>query len=670
LCIRSDSPVRTVKKTFLLLALASLLSVSGAAYESCSTSGAIHSDGSMELNFEWDIRAESGYYYPADGDWSLFLSEQAQDIQVVNGEGEEVEYEVRSAEGSYKELSMSNGERISDNEIYTFNVSYDLPRAAAVYEDKLILDRSFFNFCSDENSLKIRIPEQFDVQNRYYSSQSNQILIQDFSQDRLNVKMTSNTIVSPTVNYRSNIFNISSPRVYKDFVLEQVTDADKDLSNLQDYTGLPTPESLRLEYADPESDVLIEGAAGQYSDGEITIPVSRLTETRQQSFDTLIHELVHAYNDRKSSSVSDWWWEEGVAEYVTRRIMQENGYQVSRFYRSETEVNSTFSKCTFQRSFIQDWNPVGISYYSGYCPENAENVIGDGDTLGYAYSRTIIEDMNQKEQGIVSKVQSRMYQLNVTFTEDRNYRNNQINFFASQAADQDFTDYLRRKGLETDKWEESWSSVQNSNQTVRRYESSTRFEVYTPQAQQLDSIYQTFYSGKFNEAENQAYQLESSLEEINQSYSRTIKAYQEQESRIEKLESETGPELFTEHREILNTSVEEMRNQNFQRSLETIQRTEDKINATYTKIERYQDLNSTLSKKIDSANILESLFVGEAQSKLQQSQSSYSNSDLDTAIEQVQEAEEKWQSVGDKVIFTVLGVIIGLILLILLIRRY
>lgn len=387
--------------------------------EDCSVDIEVSQEGFTENTAGFSISPQSGYYYPEGGEWTLGIPIQAENVAVRDGAGDVLDMSISNSTDLFKAVSFENDERVSDVESYRFEISYEMPRGVILYGGSVYMEQYLpVSFCNDDKSVSVDYPVGWSLRNSSIGDERDGpglITSQSTYQDTLRMTFDGDYGYAPLRNYSKGIFNVSVPSVYSEYVLSKVEELDSFNDDIEELMGIETPEGFHVAYLSFDSSKISEEAAGQYYGGKIEIKSTQLSEADLQHLETLTHELVHGYNDRLSSDSPDWWWEEGTAEYISHRTLEQNGYNVTWLRPSERRLNYTFEKCEFERSFISDWSPVdqtGGEYDLYPCSDGTLDVtletgsegresgdssdidpVTDRDLLGYKYSEMIVAEM-------------------------------------------------------------------------------------------------------------------------------------------------------------------------------------------------------------------------------------------------------------------------------------
>jgi hypothetical protein len=633
------------RRKLLVLAAIFAFTFSGSAYQACQSTVRLDSGGGIDYNFQWTVSPGSGYYYPEDSEWGIYISEQAENLQVRDTSGDSLEYDFRNGNGLTRKLSMENDQRIEDEEEYTFNVSYELERGATVFGDRVYLNRNFHTFCPDSNIVFVGYPEEMEVVNisQEYSQGENGVMFQEPESGSIEIEFRAYRELSSRVTWHYRGFDIDAPSMYSEFIESQVSEVNSYQDGLEEKTGVESPGNLTLRFPDPQDSEIMRDSSGEYSDGEIKMSSELLSAPRLDSLETLTHEMVHAHNE-KVRSPSDWWWEEGTAEHVTYSLLEENGYNTSGFRESSSKVEKTFEKCSFDREFIQDWSPVTSKAYQSPTCETQAGMIKDENQLGYAYSRVIIEQLEEKEPGTVYEVQSRLAERNLSFSDETRRRSNQLNFIASQAAEEDLTDFFNQRGITADSWQEPWSRLEEAGSNISKYQAHARHDVFWREEQRLDNMERSFYTGNYTGIQLELERIEESAAEVNESYYPVGEKYANVSLRLDVLESRQDPRFYTEEIQKLNQSRQLILERDFDEAESMLEETSSSIEERNREIQNYREGMTAVDQNIEGHTVMTSVFLDGASERLEESRQAYSRGNLSEARKKLDEARRKEES--------------------------
>ncbi len=631
-----------LNRKFLFVFLPVLLLVPNAALAQtsyCRNYVEIDSDGETEHTILWTVSPGRGYYYPRGGTWGLTIPGGSNQINVTHN-GESLYHEI-DERGRNTWIEMENHKEVDGDENYTFEISYKKPRGLIKYRNTSYFSSFFNTGCSEENKITINFPEKLDLigSTKEYESIEGGVEIKEIKtyEDYEDVELTFETgeKLNELKSFEVENFNITAPETYEDFIYDQAEEVSDWDQYFEDLAGLKSPGRVNLTYLEPNSSEL-DGVWGHYRNGEINIDAGILAGSRLDSLSTLAHETVHAHNSEMYSDPTTWWWEEGVAEYVSYNTLEKNNYNVSAFKRSEETIENTFEHCDIERNFISNW---GRDYsYSISMPIICDfgvdvDVITDRDQLAYQYGRIIIGKLSDKEPDIVSSVHQKMTDKRVKFSRVLNRRNNQINFFASQVTDEDLTSFFHDHGIDAESWKDDWNTINTAKEDIEEYEEDTRHEVFTGILGELNKSYGTFYEGYFDEAADDSdniLETAEDIEHIHESY------LVEVEDRIDELKERYNENLFVESSNHLQEAIESLRDVETRKGEQLIENANETATHREEEILEYKSSEEELENKIESKNILTEPFLLGADSNLQTARELYNEGSLQEAKEEVE----------------------------------
>lgn len=662
--------IKPYRILILLLLLSFLVSLGTA--KSCQNTITIEDTGTTSNQITFTISPDSGYYYPSDGLWAASIPRQAENISVRDGEGDNLEQEVKESKYLNKRLRFWNDERVSDHEEYTFNITYTMPRGVVLYGQSAYFSQiiPFSSSCEDGVSTTVSYPPSWELNSSStdnYEQTADGITFGAIF-DTLTLWFSADEDLASVGHYKSGIFNITVPSYYSNHILTQTETLNSYLPTVEAHTGIETPERFHLIYLPLKSENISEEAAGQYYGGRIEIKSTQLANKDIVGLEILLHELIHGYNNKLSFGSPDWWWEEGTANYLAHRVLEEEGHNVSLFTPSRERIRATFENCEYERSFITDWSPIeqpegGIVTLDPIFPcgrpeieviessssedtsssstdSSTIDYITDKDQLGYKYSELIVSDIFANTSAGVSDVYNLMQRRNVSFSNSTSLMNNQINYFASKATGKDLTTFLQSRGINTESWESSENEIQEARHTIRSIESGYRFQLFQDYLNDIESVEKDFYYGRFS-ATDRSDTIVQNAEDRNQTVHETLSRYQDVRDHVLSLEAETEPPFYERELDQLNQSLDLVRNKEFETTQTEIADIRHEANQKSERIASYQESVEDVESRIESATVLTSPFMFNAPSQLAQSQESFRSGNLKTARASLSKAESK-----------------------------
>ncbi len=636
-----------MRRLILILLLVLVLISPSSAAEQCSNDIEVYNSGETFNGASFTLSPSDGYYYPRGGEYEVSIPSQATDISITDDEGDDLLQETKESRYLNTRLFFSNDEKVESSEDYSFNIEYRMPRGTTVYEDKIYFSQIIpLDFC-EQNSVAFSFPEEWNVVEASENASVSEGEISSPYKEITEVRFESPEKLNQKVNYNTETFNVTVPSTYRDFTRSQVEEIEKMTSDIEEETSIQTPKKFDLVYLPLNSSDISKESAGQYYGGRIEVKSTQLSRKRVDSFETLFHEVIHGYNDKLSEGSPDWWWEEGTAEYLSHKIMRENGYNTSIFQSSPEAVQNTFEDCGVERNFISDWTPINEGSFDiepvYICPLDAsKDYISDRRSLGYSYSELIVAEMFSDREEKVSDVYGLMQEKNVSFSNSREKMNNQINFFTSQVFGQDMTEFYLEKGIETDNWETKYQTIKEVEEEINDLNGRYRYELFRDLEKDLQEIRVEFYRGNLTKNGELA-DLEQRIEERNETVVNTLQRYNAARERVSDLEEKREPQLFTEQSQDLNKSLELIQSMGFERASLRISEINNSVSERKQNISEYVSSLDSFESNVESTSFVFKPFLLDTEDKLEESRQEFSAGNLETAEEKLQSSRSTYQ---------------------------
>lgn len=644
----------SAKKVFshyklILVPLLLLLTSSAASSLECRGSVHISSDGETINQLKANISAAEGYYYPSNSEFGFSVPKNSK-IKLVSHEGQEITFETRITTNLYKRVDFTTTERIEGNENYGITIKYSVKHGSIIYGDKALLHQMLpTSSCPGSSQVRIHYPDSWQFNRSElndYVLKDNELIFRAYNRTKpaqawFNVNKSS----SELVNFQSGILNVTVPELYQDKIRRQTQIADNLLPEIEEKTGIESPEGFQIKYLPLKSSNIGEEVAGQYYSGKIQIASTQLAYTEEYGLETLLHEIVHGYSDKISGKSPDWWWEEGIANYVTHSVMKESGYDIRIFEPSETSINETFEHCRYSRSFISDWSPVDsleTTIRLAYPCKGKKSVEVEGekidlitnkDRLGYRYSELIVKQIFNNTDQDVSSVYNLMQRRNVSFSDSRGLINNQINFFASKVTGKNLTRFLREKGVKTDSWITEYRKLEKAEIKLDKIDSIYSFTDLNEIREDLSREKNKFYRGHFSTTN--ADNIIERAEELNQSLSKIEEKYQDVRTNINKLENKKEPKFYESYKKELEDALNLANKQEWEKALNKISEVNSSAFERRNKIQEYQRNADKTESMIKDKLILVKPFLLSARQDLTDSRELFSQGKLKKANNQL-----------------------------------
>ncbi|MFB6076990.1 MAG: hypothetical protein ABEK12_02580 [Candidatus Nanohaloarchaea archaeon] len=483
-------------------------------------------------------------------------------------------------------------------------------------------------------------------------------------QSKIEIVFRSPERLNQPSNFSTGIFNVTTPSTYVSYVRGQVEEAYSLVPQYTRLTGVDAPSGFHLRYISPESSGIDKETAGQYYGGEIEIKSTQLGKARILSLETLLHEIAHGFNDRLSSGSPDWWWEEGTADYLAHTILASAGYNTSVFNVSRDKIENTFDSCNVSRGFIANWSPIdGVTtrFECEYASETS--LYSDADSLGYDYSKILVSDMLSEGDILLRDIYIPMIRMNVSFVNTRPRLNNQINYIASQAADTNYTPFLRQRGIPTDDWTAAQREIEATGDLLSTYREDNPIDILSGQKEEFTDLRRTAYRGNFAAIPPKASQLREEIRDIQGRFNSTYLRYESVSTRVGSLEEQEQPRFYESAWSELNRSVDLMKEHRFEAAGEAISAANSSATEIKEDLRRYVRTIQTTEEEVTATSPLFTPFLLGAGDDVEKSQQAYESGHLEKARDTLRTAQLKSTAAPLLGIGFYLSLLIGAVLL-------
>jgi hypothetical protein len=649
---KSSSVIKQFKisKYFLLLVLLLMLLSTGTSRLYCDGDTTIHEDGDTLNHLNISIIPRSGYYYPSGSKFSLILPKSST-IEDVNSNSRTPDIDSEITSNLNRKLEFTTRSEIQSTDVYEVSFKYSVENGAVVYGNRSVLNQYLpTSSCLGASNVEVDYPVNWEYDTSLAENvnvKENKIILNSYNQSgRSEIFFTITANTPKLTSYQSGNLNVSFPSIYRQKVKKQTDEVQDLLDDVEEETGIKTPDQFDVKYLPIESGRIGEEVAGQYYGGNIELSATQLGKIEEQSLETFLHEIVHGYSDKILTQSPDWWWEEGTASHVSHQVMKENGYDVRSFAPSKFIVNKSIESCYFNKEFISEWSPVDepdivsieIPCQKSSLEAGGEriNLLTDKDRVGYRYSELIVKQMFNNTEADVSSVYNLMQRRNITFSNQRELMNNQINFFASRVTGKNMTQFLRRKGVETGTWSGKHRLLAESEEKVNEIDSNYSFFEPKGLSSSIDNEKELLYEGKFSKVDTK--RLLDKIESVKKEIGEIRHLYNEIHSNIESLENQQDPKLFQTYMNDFE-EAEELANQ---KKWDLAERRLKALNTSaYNKsvrVKEYKEELNNTKEKMQQNSFLPTIVSLGIESQLSESRRLYTEGKFEGATKNLDEA--------------------------------
>lgn len=639
-----------ISKYFLLLVLLLMFLSTGTSRLYCDGDTTIHEDGDTLNHLNISIIPRSGYYYPSGSKFSLILPKSST-IEDVNSNSRIPDIDSEITSNLNRKLEFTTRSEIQSTGVYEVSFKYSVENGAVVYGNRSVLNQYLpTSSCLRASNVEVDYPVNWEYDTSLAENvdvRENEIILNSYNQSgRSEIFFTITGNTSKLTSYQSSNLNVSFPGIYQQKVKKQTDEVQDLLDDVEEEMGIKTPDQFDVKYLPIESGRIGEEVAGQYYGGNIELSATQLGKIEEQSLETFLHEIVHGYSDKILTQSPDWWWEEGTANHVSHQVMEENGYDVTSFEPSEFIVNESIESCYFNKEFISDWSPVDepdIVSIEIPCQKSSLEAGGERislltnkDRVGYRYSELIVQQMFNNTEADVSSVYNLMQRRNITFSNQRELMNNQINFFASRVTGKNMTQFLRRKGVETGTWSRKHRLLAESEEEVSEIDSNYSFFKPKGLSSSIDNEKELLYEGKFSKVNTRG--LLDKIEGVKKEIGEFRHLYNEIHSNIESLEDQQDPKLFQTYMNDFE-EAEELANQ---KKWDLAERRLEALNTSaYNKsvrVKEYKEELNNTKEKMQHNSFLPTIVNLGTESQLSESRRLYTEGNFKGATKNLDEA--------------------------------
>ena len=491
-----------MRKLLLLLILLAALKVSFAQSDVYSSNYAeYHNIQEDETNVE--IRQtigihERNYFFPV-GNWvsTIYLSKNMENL-LVKDAFIQIPYNITQEE-YYTVIQIANTQEIYYGEAdYLLNITYspinkpikyqnireyNHPCLIGINNDKDT--RYEFTIPAGANLLFTSInPKRIDS-----PPNKGQTLIYDLAN---NTTDCQDLVIRYQVDESSDIevftigeFTVEVPLQYRTQVFKIMEKINEELPNIQViFEAVTPPDSFYVRFVPLNETLADEGdPRGTYTGGgQINIASRILSDSEDEIMQVILHEVTHSFDSFSYS----FWWNEGLAEAISYRIMDNRGIDTSDFIDLQERTINSWRNCGNSYSFITDWRINPNNTVEVVRPANELCKGYPKDQTAYSYSGYFIENLIE-EYGI--EVITDTYDLiinkypNITSYRFKENITPKMGFILNEATGNQTVDIFEEYGFGGDEW--------NGELFLQRYEEfveDLEYEEKTPAERIISDI--------------------------------------------------------------------------------------------------------------------------------------------------------------------------------------
>jgi len=414
----------------------------------------INDDGTSNEHIIWRVSIESRLLKFSQSEWGLYIPKESTEVEVKSN-GNYLDSNLEPTDNSaYKVLMFQNPGRISLGSDSQFDISYKVNQNPLVFSNSHYYKRTFTRFETDDVFLiEMSLPIDAEISlislppKNQYNRDGKKILEFSLSKGQTEEIVINFKLESEIETVFSEKFEASIPKEYAENLEVILRSADKLVEKLEEIESVQSPYVWRIEFINLQDvDFEADREAFYLREGRIRMKTTILQKSETEILTTILHEVVHGFNaELFPDSVPNFWWNEGTAQYLSLKVLEENGYDVSgKISEQETLIASCQNA---DKSFISSWSPSTSGAGAVISCDNLETNELD---LGYALSYEIVGTLDEKDQNVFSSVFSEAKEQGVAFSSNHKILNDQMNYLLSEVLDTETTTILNSLDLRVD----------------------------------------------------------------------------------------------------------------------------------------------------------------------------------------------------------------------------
>ncbi|MFH1425339.1 MAG: hypothetical protein ABIG28_01245 [archaeon] len=402
----------------------------------------LNTDGTSSEKILWRINVLDILSTIPQGKWGIEIPKTAKQITITDPNGN-LAFEIEERENN-NFLTFENSKNINYNQNYFFEINYKVNKNPILIEPFYFYKRTFTRFETDNKFTLTLLPPPSSIENTpiTYEFEKPETKTIDLTLTTSNTNPNLETI--NTEHYTTTI-----PSRYAEEYLSILEKADQGVSFIEQTYGFLSPHKWNIEIINHNDPDFEEQTEGFYlGEGRIRIKATHLSKTEKEILYIILHETVHGFNSKYfPDEIPNFWWEEGTAQYISYQTLEHLDYNTETLKQKNLQLSSS---CQNQDlSFINEWSPN--IYLSA--PEEEQKTINCQDIqtspieLGYAQSYNIVKTLADQDPALFRKFHSKLRELKIKFSPNKNTLNNQMNFLLTETLNQETTQTLNSLGL-------------------------------------------------------------------------------------------------------------------------------------------------------------------------------------------------------------------------------